>query len=243
MPDWKLVIACLIVFAAGPVCATESDGYGLIRFINRSGKPFLCLDESVDVTTFMRIRERSSLSPLLTGIEFSGFGAGQGEGTISRRLRQTEYCTLFFARQDRLAAIIDEFGVASVRQEPQVLTRAEYLELERDAKVAGDRAAVFPVALAGCEEKIFAQERDFKRNDLELIEFRGSDGTTFNADRRFQHVPGDRVFLFPASWDHILQALSITYSVPLKQPGSSRSAIFECTVTPRGDPTGMRQIR
>jgi hypothetical protein len=103
--------------------------------------------------------------------------------------------------------------------------------------------AVFSMALEGCENKIFAQTRDFKRDDMALIEIGGTDGASFSVDRRFEHLPGGRVIVFPVSWDHLLRTLTITYSVRLKEPGAARSTIFECTVTPRGEPTGMRQIQ
>jgi hypothetical protein len=103
--------------------------------------------------------------------------------------------------------------------------------------------AFFSVALDGCENKIFARAKDLRRDDLALIEVRGTDGALFSVDRRFEHVPGGRVILFPVSWDHILRTLTITYSVRLKEPGAALLTIFECTVTPRGEPTGIRQIQ
>ena len=86
-------------------------------------------------------------------------------------------------------------------------------------------------AVAACEARIISEGAKVRPDRLMAAEVIGTDGARFTADRRFEHLPGHRLMLFPAIWDHILKTVVLTYSIS-PEPAS---VVFTCTMNARGE--------
>ncbi len=226
------------MLASGRPVWAESGDYNVVALAGRTGKPFLCTDDSIDVATFMVLREKSSLAPVLSNVEWTRINVGPGL-TISQQLKQVRYCTMYFGSSGNVAAVLHDFGSAARVPNERGIASAEFLELAQKAKAAQTRAAVLPIAVANCEAEALREVLGPTRDRLQEVHVRAADGMVFRTERSLSHTPGDRSLFYPFMWDHEPVAVTLTYSVP---PGV-KLVIVECTVSAQGRTTAIRQIQ
>jgi hypothetical protein len=237
------VLGFFLAAPFGPSRGAEDGDYALIRLAGRGGKPVVCIDDNLDIATFMTIRGHGRLSHALAGVDTSALSLGPDRATASRALKQTGYCTMVFGPERLVREIVRDLGQDSTATEPEILSRSEFAALAHEATVAREKAALLPLAVQRCEAEIFAHIPGPKYDGLSEVRFLGTDGATFGTDRRFEQVAGSRLVLYPSLWSHDLATVTIVYVIPPADPAARKTLTIECAVDSLVRPTGVPRVR